>query len=139
MEQLWTNRNSLSDFVQNALIQHQPSVSNIYIAVAFFTDIEAVQNLLLDDCHLRLIVRLGFPTNPMALRKLLSTKNIEIRYYTGSGFHPKLYIFGDKVALLGSANLTKAALLTNQEIVTSIGSDDPRFDELLVLFSEYWN
>jgi hypothetical protein len=40
---------------------------------------------------------------------------------------------------LGSANLTRNALGPNQEIVASIESEDPRFNELTSLFSDYWN
>lgn len=135
---LWTNRNSLSDFIQNALYGSLNQSTNLYFAVAFFTDAKTVLNLIEDGAHLRMVVRLGFPTNPASLRKLVALNNVEIRYYTGSAFHPKLYIFGNKVALVGSANLTNSALLANQEIVTSIESDDPRFSELQALFSEYW-
>ena len=70
---------------------------------------------------------------------LIKNPNIEIRYYSDKSFHPKLYIFGDKIAFVGSANLTTAALQTNQEVVVSIDSEDPRFNELLSLFSDYWN
>jgi HKD family nuclease len=138
MHGLWTNRNSLSDFVQNGLYAYKATVSEVYIAVAFFTECEVVKSILDDNCHIRMIVRLGFPTKPSALRELIGKPNIEMRYYSDSSFHPKLYIFGDKVALLGSANLTQSALLTNQEIVTSIDSEDPRFNELASLFSDYW-
>ena len=141
MEGLWTNRSSLGDFIQNGLRLYQAhaTVSDVYIAVAFFTEGEVVKEILDDDCHVRMVVRLGFPTNPDALRSLISNPDIEIRYYSDASFHSKLYIFGDKVALLGSANLTRNALLTNQEVVVSIDSEDPRFNELASLFSDYWN
>ncbi len=86
-----------------------------------------------------MVVRLGFPTKPSALRALINKPGIQIRYFSDSTFHPKLYIFGDKVALLGSANLTKSALLTNQEIMILIEANDPRFFELAELFSDYWD
>ena len=136
---LWTNRNALKDFFQGALYERSDSVSDIYIAVAFFTEVDVVKELLRGQCNIRLIVRLGFPTNPKALQVLLDNTNIDIRFYTGHSFHPKLYIFGDDEAFIGSANLTRAALLANQEIMISIGSEDPRFEELTSLFSEYWN
>ena len=81
MDRLWTNRKAFGDFVRNALSQYQSSVSNVYIAVAFFTGVRVIENLLLDDCHVRIVVRLGFPTNPWALRKLLNNSNVEVRYY----------------------------------------------------------
>lgn len=139
MDGLWTNRNVLADFVLNGLRTYQLTVSEVYIAVAFFTEEQVVKDIISDDCHIRMVVRLGFPTKPAALRALINNPNIEIRYYTDPSFHPKLYIFGDKVVLLGSANLTQSALRTNQEIVASIEPADPRFDELTSLFSDYWN
>lgn len=138
MQGLWTNRSSLGDFVISGMRLSFDDISDIYIAVAFFTEEEVVKELALKG-HVRMIVRLGYPTNPKALQKLISNPNIEIRYYTDKSFHPKVYIFGDRVAFVGSANLTKSALQTNQEVVVSIGSEDPRFSELLSLFSDYWN
>jgi hypothetical protein len=68
----------------------------------------------------------------------MNNHSVELRFYTDRSFHPKLYIFGDKVAFVGSANLTRAAILTNQEVVVAISSDDERFSELAILFSNYW-
>lgn len=138
MEGLYTNRTSLRDFVQNGILLGA-DVHDVYIAVAFFTESKVVEEIADSGCHIRLVVRLGFPTSPTALRKLSAHKNIEIRYFTDSSFHPKLYIFGDKSALVGSANLTKSALLTNQEIVVSLDSEDERFIELAALFAAYWD
>lgn len=139
MEGLWTNRNSLSDFVQNGLRLYRSDVSSIYAAVAFFTESDVVNELAHSSCHVRLVVRLGFPTSPNALSAIINNPNIELRYYSDKSFHPKLYIFGDRVAFVGSANLTRSALLTNQEIMVSIEPEDPRFSELASLFTDYWN
>lgn len=140
MGTLWTNSNSREDFVKNGILDccESPSVANVYIASAFFTDTQTIEEIVANDCHVRLIVRLGYPTNAEALKKILNNNRVEIRYYTDSSFHPKLYIFGNEVALVGSANLTRAAVISNQEIVVSIDADDPRFDELMVLFNDYW-
>lgn len=139
MDGLWTNRSALSDFVQNGLNQYKAAFSEAYIAVAFFTEGDVIRDILDSGCHVRMVVRLGFPTNPSVLRQFLNNPSIELRYYSSTSFHPKLYVFGDKVALLGSANLTRAAILTNQEIMVAIESDDQRFDELTALFGDYWN
>ncbi|WP_419690218.1 phospholipase D family protein [Burkholderia theae] len=114
------------------------SASNVYIAVAFFTEVSVVEELVASGCNVRLIVRLGFPTNPYALERLMANPRVQMRYFTGHSFHPKLYIFGDEIAFVGSANLTGSAILTNQEIVVGIGRDDDRFTELVYIFSEYW-
>lgn len=57
-------------------------------------------------------------TQPSALTELLQFPNIQIRAYTKGGFHPKGYIFnhiGYTSIIIGSANLTAAALSMNQE------------------------
>ncbi|HCM9143887.1 phospholipase D family protein [Citrobacter werkmanii] len=138
MTDLYTNRNSRQDFVKHAFIHHIQNNMDIFIASAFFTEFNVIDSLLEKGCHIRIIVRLGFPTSPFALEKLLSHKNVEARFFTNNSFHPKLYIFGDRSLLVGSANLTNAALLTNQEVMVSLNSEDHRFEELTSLFSNYW-
>lgn len=138
MTDLYTNRNSRQDFVKHAFTHHIQNDMDIFIASAFFTEFNVIDSLLEKGCHIRIIVRLGFPTSPFALEKLLSHKNVEARFFTNNSFHPKLYIFGDRSLLVGSANLTNAALLTNQEIMVNLNSEDHRFEELTSLFSNYW-
>jgi hypothetical protein len=86
-----------------------------------------------------MIVRLGPCTSPDALKNLISKEGIQIRYFTSPEFHSKLYIFGDKVSLIGSANLTDAGLQSNREVCIEVGSNDERFDRLVSLYSSYWN
>ena len=138
MTDLYTNRNSRQDFVKHAFTHHIQNNMDIFIASAFFTEFNVIDSLLEKGCHIRIIVRLGFPTSPFALEKLLSHNNVEARFFTNNSFHPKLYIFGDSSLLVGSANLTNAALLTNQEVMVSLNSEDHRFEELTSLFSNYW-
>ena len=139
MNGLYANRNTHGDFVRNAINQFSGGGCNIYIAVAFFTEAGIVEQLLEDRSHVRLIVRLGFPTSPFALRRLLNRPSVDIRYFTGASFHPKLYIFGEETALVGSANLTNAAINGNQEVVVAIDAMDQRFEELASLFGDYWS
>ena len=138
MDGLYTNRNSLRDFVKNGITSSIHGGTEVYIAVAFFTEPDIIKDMIANNCHVRMIVRLGFPTKPSALLNLMNNHKIELRFYTDPSFHPKLYIFGDKIAFVGSANLTSAAMLTNQEVVVTIPSDDERFSELAILFSNYW-
>lgn len=137
MRGLYTNQTALGDYIKNGILAY-PDVPDVKIAVAFFTEANVVEEIAANGCHIRLIVRLGFPTSPHALRKLLAKKDVEIRFFSNRSFHPKLYIFGDQIALIGSANLTRAAINTNQEIVLSLDSTDERFNELAVLFFKYW-
>lgn len=136
---LYANRNQYRDFIHNAIQNLASDGCNVYIAVAFFTEASVIEDLLANGSRIRLIVRLGFPTNPNALSSLMSKAGVEIRYFTSHAFHPKVYIFGDKAALVGSANLTQSAILSNQEVVVSIESNDIRFTELVSLFGGYWS
>lgn len=139
MRLLYTNRNSHGDFIRHALQTAGEQAEPAYIASAFFTDHELLRTLSFKSGHVRLIVRLGFPTSPKALSDALADRSVDIRYFTDSSFHPKLYIFGSRVAFVGSANLTGAAGLSNQEILVTIPADDPRFIDLSALFAEYWD
>lgn len=135
---LYTNRTSKNDFIKHGIIEHLEDGMDLFIASAFFTESDVIEELLARGCHLRIVVRLGFPTSPAALEKLLNHKNVEARFFTSNSFHPKLYIFGDKSILLGSANLTRSAILSNQEVMIGIDSEDHRFIELQELFGDYW-
>ncbi|HFF2590865.1 phospholipase D-like domain-containing protein [Acinetobacter baumannii] len=139
MLNLFTNNHLRKDFFLDGLMKEVQNDMDIYIASAFFTEIDVVEELIKSNCHIRIIVRLGFPTSPLALKHLLKQKNIEARFYTSHEFHPKLYILGNKKIFVGSANLTKAALITNQEIMLGVLPEDARFEELTYLFLEYWS
>lgn len=136
---VFANRNEKRDFVINELEDRAADECDVYIAVAFFTDAEVVEALLKKGCKVFIVVRLGFPTSPYAIERVMQHPNLQLRFYTGHSYHPKLYIFGDKAALVGSANLTRSALMTNQEVVVSVDSSDERFVELMGIFEEYWD
>ncbi len=135
---LCTNRNSHGDFIRHALLSAGEGEEPVYIASAFFTDHALLRDLAFKSKRVRLVVRLGFPTSPNALADALADSHVDVRYFTDATFHSKLYIFGSRMAYVGSANLTGAAGISNQEILVAIPSDDPRFIELSALFAEYW-
>ena len=139
MKGVFANRNGQSDFVGDEIRGRAEGQKDVYIASAFFTEAEVVEELLAKGCNVFMVVRLGFPTSPTAIEKVRMHPNLQLRIYTGHSFHPKLYIFGDDIALVGSANLTSAALLTNQEVVVSVESSDDRFRELVSIFEGYWD
>ena len=139
MNVVFANRTKKSDFVVNEIERHGIHDRDVYIAVAFFTESSVVKRLLEKGCRVQMVVRLGFPTSPKALGEVMSLPNLQLRVYTARSFHPKLYIFGDEVALVGSANLTHAALWSNQEVVVRVDAEDDRFAELAAVFDEYWD
>ncbi len=80
MNGLYTNRNIHGDFIENALYRLVDQGRNVFIAVAFFTEASVVEKLLEEGCLVRLIVRLGYPTNPDALLRILVESRNQILY-----------------------------------------------------------
>lgn len=87
-------------------------------------------------------------SEPLALEKLHSLKNINIRMYdtrsANNGFHTKGYIFREEEIyriIIGSSNITSAALTTNREWNTKIVStaQGEMSEDILREFDELWN
>lgn len=87
-------------------------------------------------------------SEPSALERLHSLENITLKMYdvnsSGRGFHTKGYIFKRKELyriIIGSSNLTQAAMSTNMEWNTRIVSSNQGQLALQVLteFNELWN
>jgi len=138
MDGLYTNRSTNRDFAYNAFSRYGQSC-DVLIASAFFSSADTIIGLLERGCQVQLIVRLAAATSPSELKNILRKPGVQIRYFTDQSFHPKLYIFGAACALVGSANLTRAGLTNNQEVVVALKADDPRFDELVRLFTAFWD
>lgn len=139
MEGVFANRTAHRDFITNELQRCGVEGRDVFIAVAFFTETDVVRQFLERGCNVWLIVRLGFPTNPAAIDRIKDHPNLKLRVYSARTFHPKLYIFGDEIALIGSANLTHAAITSNQEVMVSVDREDERFSELAAIFQDYWD
>ena len=82
---------------------------------------------------------------PKVLDKLATFKNIELRMYASSknnhGFHTKGYLFKKKDSwniLLGSSNLTSAALTINKEWNTFVEDDNQLCSSILEEFYTLW-
>lgn len=135
---LYTNCTG-KDTVRNAFYLLSNGVGALYLASPFFSEDTLIHELSDGGVLVRLIVRLGPSTSPDALSSVLDKENIQVRYFTSPLFHSKLYIFGDRVALVGSANLTQSGIQSNREICVSIGSDDERLERLLKLYQCYWS
>lgn len=133
------NNSSAKETVRNAFYQNLEGVSQVAIASPFFSYSELVEEVLHGGRTVRLIVVLGPATSPVHLQRLINRGNIHIRYFTSSAFHSKLYIFGDKTALVGSANLTQSGMNSNREICIEIPREDESFDNLVLLFQSYWS
>ncbi len=138
---LITNRNNLGKpdnlkFFLNEVCKN----TRVKIAVAFFTEYNEIEKMLENGCSIDLIVRLNDGTSPEALSRIYKKPNVKVCYYTSTYFHPKLYLIPNVCAFIGSSNLTKNALTTNNEInlKVDVEEDAELFDELDSLFNDYW-
>lgn len=135
---LFTNSNDKHDFFKTELLNSIKENDNIFIATAFFSDTDIINKAVEKNCNIKLIVRLSLATPIKNLKEVYNKKNVHIRFFTSESFHPKLYIFGNTKSFVGSSNLTKSGLRTNQEINISIESDNSIFDDLIAIFYDYW-
>lgn len=87
-------------------------------------------------------------SEPLALKKLHSLSNIQIKMYdtkaAHNGFHTKGYIFKEEEVyriIIGSSNMTSAALTTNREWNTKLVSttQGEMAEDILKEFDELWN
>ena len=116
-----------------------PGANQALLASPFFSTLEPIRALTERGCNVRLIVRLCSITLPSVLRQALADPNVTIRYYTSQNFHAKLYIIDD-LAMVGSANLTSAGLMSNREVSVVLRKDrDPSFDDLPAMFNLFWD
>lgn len=134
-----TNSNTPPVRMKTMLLEQAQPGTEIKIASAFFTSFEVLEKMAANHTEIKMIVRLNFGTSPLALKKALCLHNVSVRVFTGTRFHPKFYIFGNRVAYLGSSNLTGSGLMENQEVNIEIDEDEPVFSELEEAFIEYWN
>ncbi|MEK0224072.1 phospholipase D-like domain-containing protein [Bacillus proteolyticus] len=138
MGKVFSNTNTKKDILGISMEKYA-SNSDVCIAVAFFTDDRFIKKLVDKGSRVKLIVRLGFPTSPSSLERVLKFRNVSVRFFTSRSFHSKLYIYGDDIAFVGSSNLTDAGLFSNRELNLSIDSEDSNFGVLKEIFFEYWD
>lgn len=139
------NSNERSDFFKGAFETYAKD-QDMFIAVPFFTDNTAIKQAIANGCSVKLIVRLCLITSAPKLQEIINCEKVSIRYYTDQSFHPKLYIFGSRIAFVGSSNMTSPGFQSNQELNIAVQSTDPIsreenpvFVELQTIFENYWN
>lgn len=115
-----------------------PGAKSAMLASPFFSTYDPIERLTKRGCEVKLIVRLCTITPPAMIAKALDDPLVTLRYFTSREFHAKLYIVDDQ-ALVGSANLTAAGLMSNREVSIVVRKDrDAAFDELPGLFDLFW-
>lgn len=137
---LYTNSSS-SKTIRNAFYNSAINNCEVLISSPFFSYSEIINEILNINthCKFKIIVRLGPATSPDALQKIIHFDNILIRYFTSQKFHSKIYIFPEKSAIIGSANLTNQGFQSNNEVCVELDISDYRFDEITKLFYTYWD
>ena len=140
--------------VLNTIKEELKDCDEFYISVAFImknglvTLLQELYELNRKGIKGRIITTDYFyNTEPEALKQLNQFDNIEVKLYhaeNNKGFHTKGYIFkkGDVYkAIVGSSNITGAALTTNQEWNISFSSLDngELLENLLQEFNKLWD
>lgn len=129
---------SSKNIVRNGFYNNLKDCLEVFIASPFFSYSDLVEDVLKSGAFVKLIVRLGPATSADSLKRIIHHPNIHIRFFTTPKFHSKLYIFAEKAAIVGSANLTAAGMQSNSEICVEIPSDNVCFDDLVKLYQSYW-
>ncbi|PKM84177.1 MAG: DUF3427 domain-containing protein, partial [Firmicutes bacterium HGW-Firmicutes-11] len=112
--------------VLTSIIQELRQCEEFYFSVAFITNsgvaslISVLEELEIGGKIKGKILTSQYQnfTQPIALQRLLKFKNVELKIVTDENYHGKGYIFKKKDRysfIIGSSNLTQAALSTNNE------------------------
>lgn len=122
---LLVNNQETGDHVLTPLLEELQQCRTFTFSVAFITESGlAVLKSQLADLHARGIRGKILTSNylnfnhPKIFRELLKIKNVEVRITALDGFHAKGYVFQHathSTIIMGSSNLTSAALKTNYE------------------------
>tara|TARA_B100000787_G_scaffold147837_1_gene119006 strand:+ start:1297 stop:4191 length:2895 start_codon:yes stop_codon:yes gene_type:complete len=121
---------SSSQSVLDSLLTEISQCDQFFICAAFLTKsgvavlLNTLQEIEAKGVKGQILVSeyLGF-TQPEALRSLLQFSNIEVRVATTDNMHGKMYIFDspqNSTMMIGSSNLTAAALKENNELNINI-------------------
>lgn len=85
-------------------------------------------------------------THPNVLDVFVDSQNVRFMLQPKGVFHPKVFLFWDSnrwEALIGSANLTEAALTYNSEVMLLVSDSDESAstlkDQIIALVAEYWS
>lgn len=133
---IFSNTSAEEDSVFNALIELSAG-NQVRIASAFFEDWRTLKTIAESAKSIELIVRLNEGTSSVALDEVIDLENVKVFYYTAHSFHPKLYVFGNKAAIVGSSNFTHSGLHTNAEMNILIPAANKLFPRLAQKFEGY--
>ena len=135
---VYSNAGRDNDLVLNPLKHLAECSAHVHLAAPYFTKGDLIQEILEGGSSVCLLVGLNATTSPDALRDVLGSPDLQIRYFTRH-FHAKMYLFDDG-ALVGSSNLTDGGLIANREAMVHLDSEEDAeaLDEVRALFTELW-
>ena len=115
--------------------------SGIQLLISTLDELEAlgIQGEIITSVYLNI-------TDPKALRKLLSYKNIKVKIYNNSNesFHTKAYLFEKKkyhTCIIGSSNISQSALYSAEEWNVKLTDNDffDIYNQSFNQFQKLWN
>jgi HKD family nuclease len=133
----------ISSNLYSVLSRHLRKADEVWIAVALvnkqgiMTILEATRK----DCSVNIIVGIDLPTDPLALREILTRslkRNIKAYVFTSGFYHPKVYAirYSDKyITAIGSANLTGGGLEKNLEM-TAYDASSKTFNDIIKWYNK---
>lgn len=138
LSRIYSNSSKYKDALENELMRIN-SKDQLFIATPFFTYNKFLYTLLKGTNKVKLIVRLCNSTSIDALKDVLNHENFEVRFFTESSFHSKIYKIGNGCIIIGSSNFTHNGLSANMELNIKLSSDDEDYEKLVDLCDFYWS
>lgn len=125
------------------LLKKIKNAKEIWIAVALINakGLKTIQENMPKDCKQNYLIGVDLPTDPKALSTLHSQqfkKNISVKIYNSSFFHPKVYLIktsNSQQVFVGSSNCTEGGFSNNLEYNLEI-SDKKVFNKTVEWFNE---
>lgn len=144
MKLITTNKTLLGNF--SRLLKRYP---NVAFAVAWASANTAIFKQLITDssCIQKAVIGTTFyQTHPDVLDAFVGSPSVRFILQPKGVFHPKIYLFWDSKkweALIGSANLTRAALTDNSEVMLLVSDSDESAltlkEQMATLIDGYWS
>jgi hypothetical protein len=133
--------------LENTFSRLVAGYANVALAVAWATANTSVfKQLVAQSSRVRkaIIGTHFYQTHPDVLDAFVGSEAVRFMLQPKGVFHPKLYVFWNAVhweALIGSANLTSAALSDNSEVMVLFSEADTGIakEQLLGVIDDYWD
>lgn len=128
------------DYVLSAYRVLLETASVLRLAAPYFNRSDEIIQAARRGATVQLLVGLNSATHPGELAKVFAEPNCTVHYFT-DGFHSKIFLGDDSLAMVGSANLTQGGLVQNREATITLDQphDESRIAALQLHFAELWD